>query len=220
VEARVGLFSWLFGKPDTVEVREIVWQTSASRSRAVAKELAEHVAAGRSVLLLAHFPATLAALAPDLLGENLPREAIPDGFTPQVALRSGPPRVLFGLVRNLRPDEFPAEDAPESPLPVLLMERHFLRRHDDRVSDFARGLGGRSTVAVHSSFDDPLIRMFVGNWVRDMLKQLGMEDDEAIDSGMVNRRIRQAQDKITPRVREEEVPADSPEEWYRLNQKW
>jgi hypothetical protein len=215
----VGLLSWLFGKPDTVEVREIVWQTSASRSRAVAKELAEHIAAGRSVLLLAHFPATLAALAPDLLGENLPREVIPDGFTPQAALRSAPARVLFGLVRNLRPDEFPAEDAPESPLPVVLMERHFLRRHDDRVSEFARGLGGRSVVAVHNSFDDPLIRMFVGNWVRDVLKQLGMEDDEAIDSGMVNRRVRQAQDKIIPLVREEEVPADSPEEWYRLNQK-
>jgi hypothetical protein len=220
VEARVGLFSWLFGKPDTVEVREIVWQTSASRSRAVAKELAEHVAAGRSVLLLAHFPATLAALAPDLLGENLPREAVPDGFTPQAALRSAPARVLFGLVRNLRPDEFPAEDAPESPLPVLLVERHFLRRHDDRATEFARGLGGRATLAVHNSFDDHLVRMFVGDWVRNMLKQLGLEDDEAIDSGMVNRRIRQAQDKIVPRVREEEVPADSPEEWYRLNQKW
>jgi hypothetical protein len=215
----VGLLSWLFGKPDTVEVRELVWQTSKCRSRTVAKELAEHVAAGRSVLLLAHFPATLAALAPDLLGENLPREPITDGFTPQAALRPGTPRVLFGLVRNLRPDDFPAADAPDSPLPVLLVERHFLRRHDDRVTEFARGLGGRATVAVHSSFDDHLIRMFVGDWVRNILKQLGMEDDEAIDSGMVNRRIHQAQDKIIPLVVEEEVPADSPEEWYRLNQK-
>jgi hypothetical protein len=216
----VGLFGWLFGKPDTVEVRELVWQTSASRSRAVAKELAEHIAAGRSVLLLAHFPATLAALAPDLLGENLPRELIPDGLNPHAALRSGPARVLFGLVRNLRPDEFPSADGPESPLPVILVERHFLRRHDDRVTAFARGLGGRAAVAVHDSFDDALIRMFVGEWVRNILKQLGMRDDEAIDSGMVNRRIRAAQDKLIPLVVETEVPADSPEEWYRLNQKW
>lgn len=215
----MGLLSWLFGKPDTVEVRELVWQTSKCRSRTVARELAEHIAAGRSVLLLAHFPATLTALAPDLLGENLPREPISDGFTPQAALRAGPPRVLFGLVRNLRPDEFPSDDAPDSPLPVVLVERHFLRRHDDRVTEFARGLGGRAVVAVHSSFDDTLIRMFVGDWVRNILKQLGMEDDEAIDSNMVNRRIRQAQDKIVPLVVEEEVPADSPEEWYRLNQK-
>jgi hypothetical protein len=217
----VGLFSWLFGKPETVAVRELVWQSARSRSRAVAKELAEHVGAGRSVLLLAHFPGTLAALAPDLLGENLPREPIPDGFTPAAALRPAQaPRVLFGLVRNLKPAEFPDPDAPESPLPVLLVERHFLRRHDERVTEFAKGLGGRAAVAVYLSFDDHLIRLFVGEWVRSTLKQLGMRDDEAIDSGMVNRRIRKAQDKFVPLVREEDVSADSPEEWFRLNQKW
>jgi hypothetical protein len=217
----VGLFSWLFGKPETVAVRELVWQTSKSRSRAVAKELAEHIVAGRSVLLLAHFPDTLAALAPDLLGEKLPHEPIPNGFTAEAALRAAsPPRVLFGLVRSLKPAEFPSPEAPESPLPVLLMERHFLRRHDDRATEFARGLGGRATLAVHNSFDDHLVRMFVGDWVRNILKQLGIEDDEAIDSGLVNRRIHQAQDKIVSRVREEDVPADSPDEWWRLNQKW
>jgi hypothetical protein len=217
----VGLFSWLFGEPERVAVREFVWQSAESRSRAVAKELAEHIAAGRSVLLLAHFPDTLATLVPDILGENLPREPIPDGFTPGAALRPTPaPRVLFGLVRNLRPDEFPTTDAPESPLPVLLVERHFLRRHDDRVTEFAKGLGGRAAIAVHLSFDDHLIRLFVGDWVRNVLKGLGMQDDEAIDSNMVNRRIRAAQDKVVPLVREEDVPADSPEEWYRLNQKW
>lgn len=217
----MGLFSWLFGKPETVAVRELVWQTSASRSRAVAEELAEHIGAGRSVLLLAHFPDTLAALAPNLLGENLPHEPISNGLTPESALRATrPPRVLFGLVRNLKPAEFPEPEAPESPLPVLLMERHFLRRHDDRVTEFARGLGGRAAVAVHNSFDDPCIKMFVGDWVPNALKQLGIEPDEAIDSGMVNRRIRRAQDKIASRVREEDLPADSPAEWWRLNQRW
>ena len=217
----MGLFSWLFGAPETVTVRELVWQTSASRSRAVAKELAEHVAAGRSVLLLAHFPSTLAALAPDLLGEKLPHEPIPNGLAPESALRAAsPPRVLFGLVRNLKPAEFPSPEAPESPLPVLLMERHFLRRHDDRATEFARGLGGRAAVAVHNSFDDPFIKMFVGDWVLNTLKQLGIEPDEAIDSGLVNRRIRHAQDTILARVREEDAPADSPEEWWQTNQRW
>jgi hypothetical protein len=220
----VGLFSWLFGerKPERVVVTDYVWMNADSRARAVVAELTRHVHERRSVLLLAHFPSTLEALAPELLGANLPRESISGNLSPESALKlaaTGEPRVLFGLVRNLRVPEFPApDDAPDSPLPVELAERHFLRRHDDRVTEFAACLSGRATVAVHMSLDDPLLKLFAGEWVANTLRQLGMQPDEAIESAMIGRRIRAAQEKMLSTLGgEEEVPADSPAEWLREN---
>jgi hypothetical protein len=220
----LGLFSWLFGKrnPERVAVTDYVWLNADSRARAVVKELAQHIKESRSVLLLAHFPSTLGVLAPDLLGANLPREPIPGDLTPESALKlaaTGEPRVLFGLVRNLRVPEFPAPDAaPESPLPVALAERHFLRRHDNRVVEFAACLGGHATVAIHVSLGDDLMKLFAGEWVANTLRQLGMQPDEAIESAMIARRIRAAQGKMLSTLGdEEEVPADSPAEWLQQN---
>lgn len=88
----MGLLSWLFGtrEPDRVKVIDRIWMNGENRARAVAKELAGTLAAGRSVLLLAHFPSTLAALAPELIGTKLPHEPIPDGLSPKP--RCGWPR--------------------------------------------------------------------------------------------------------------------------------
>jgi hypothetical protein len=173
------------------------------------------------VLLLAHFPSTLASLGPYLVDSRLSHSAMPDGLTPEAALQlvaKGEPRVLFGLARNLVPDEFPAaEDAPKSPLAVLLAERHFLRSHDEHVSHFAEGLGGRTDLTVHVSLDDELMKLFAGQWVSSTLKRLGMKDDESIDSPMVMRRIRRAQDQIRAKLAKQEVLADSPLEWIRQN---
>jgi preprotein translocase subunit SecA len=221
----VGLFDWLFGKaaPERVAVADRIWLNAEGRAGAVVRELSARLKAGCPVLLLAHFAGTLESLAPALVAEGLPREPIPDGLTPEAALRlasAGPPRVLFGLVGNLKLPESPApDDAPDSPLPVVLAERHFLRDRDDRVARFADGLGGRAAVTVHLSLEDELMRRFAGEWMADVLKRLGMKEGEAIDSPMVARRVRQAQDKLRGAVRAEEKPADSPAEWLRLNRR-
>lgn len=218
----MGLFSWLFGarKPERVTVTDRVWLTTVNRSTAIVKELTAHISAKQSVLCLAHFPSTLAALAPELIEAALPHEAIPDSLSPHEALQlaaKSPPRVLFGLVRNLKPDEFPADDLPNSPLPVVLAERHFLRDHDECVTKFAEGLGLHAAITVHMALDDELMRIFAGEWVADTLRSLGVQPDEAIESGMVARRIRKAQDQIRGMLAEEDEPADSPAEWMQKN---
>lgn len=219
----MGLFSWLFWKsePERVAVRDLVWLTAANRARGIVKELKGHVYAGRSVLLFAHFPNTLVSLAPYISNSRLPHDAIPQGLTPKAALQlstNGEPRVLYGLVRNIVPDEFPApDDAPKCPLAMILAERHFLREHDDRVTRFAEALGSRAEATVHVSLDDELMKLFAGEWVTDVLKRLGMRDDESINSAMLTRRIRRAQAKLRTMLATEEVPADSQLEWIQRN---
>jgi hypothetical protein len=52
--------------------------------------------------------------------------------------------------------------------------------------------------------------------MQDILRKLGMKEDEVINSPLVSRRIRAAQDRILARVTSFE-PAESAEEWMQRN---
>src|SRR5207302_5501166 len=49
------------------------------------------------------------------------------------------------------------------------------------------------------SLEDDLMRVFAGEWVSNVLQKLGMEEGQAIESGMVSRRITAAQKKVEER---------------------
>ena len=49
------------------------------------------------------------------------------------------------------------------------------------------------------SLEDDLMRIFAGEWVKNMLTRLGMQEGEAIESRMVSRRIEGAQKKVEER---------------------
>jgi len=211
-------------EPERVTVRDLIWQTVAAKLQGAGREVNQCITSGRSVLLLAHFPSTLAAFGEELTSRELTLAAIPDHLTSAAALKLGAaesaPRVLFGLTRQLRSDEFPPPaEAPPSPLAVLVLERHFLRAHDESITQFAAGLGSRVEVVFHSSLEDSLMRLFAGEWVLNVLRQLGMKEDEVIESGLVARRLASAQAKVAADVAKggEERPADSPEEWLAVN---
>src|SRR6266850_6901302 len=47
--------------------------------------------------------------------------------------------------------------------------------------------------------EDDLMRIFAGEWVKNLLTRLGMKEGEAIESRMVSRRIEGAQKKVEER---------------------
>lgn len=217
----MGLFSWLSGEPPRVSVVSRVWLTDDACLAGVVRELRGHLNRDTDVLLLAHFPTTLDLFVADLEARKLPHTRFPDGMTPRQAFRAvGPGRqatVLLGLVRELACDPPPPPEtrAGEGP-PVVVAERHFLRRHDDVVPAFAEGFCRRTAVTFHTSLDAPLLRLFAGESVTSLLRQLGMQEDESIDSNLVGRRIGRAQDKVASALRKER-DAESPEAWLREN---
>jgi len=66
------------------------------------------------------------------------------------------------------------------------------------------------------SLEDPVMRIFAGDWVQNVLKQLGMKENESIESQMVSRRIKQAQQKIEGRTFGSSE-AESAERWLEKN---
>ncbi len=84
-------------------------------------------------------------------------------------------------------------------LHIIGTERHESRRIDNQL----RGRAGRQSDPGSSRFflslEDDLMRKFAGEWVSAVLTRLGMEENEAIESKLVSRRIEGAQKKVEER---------------------
>jgi preprotein translocase subunit SecA len=84
-------------------------------------------------------------------------------------------------------------------LHVLGTERHEARRIDLQLRGRCGRQGDPGSSRFYLSLEDDLMRIFAGDWVKNVLTRLGMTDDEAIESRMVSRRIEAAQKKVEER---------------------
>ncbi|MGH7127353.1 MAG: SEC-C metal-binding domain-containing protein, partial [Planctomycetaceae bacterium] len=84
-------------------------------------------------------------------------------------------------------------------LHVVGTQRHEARRIDLQLRGRAGRQGDPGASRFFLSLEDELMRKFAGDWVRNMLTRLGMQEGEAIESRMVTRRIEAAQKKVEER---------------------
>jgi preprotein translocase subunit SecA len=82
---------------------------------------------------------------------------------------------------------------------IVGTERHESRRIDNQLRGRAGRQGDPGSSRFYLSLEDDLMRIFAGDWVKNMLTRLGMEDGQAIESRMVSRRIEGAQKKVEER---------------------
>ena len=71
-------------------------------------------------------------------------------------------------------------------------------------------------VEVFSSLNEPLFKMFGADKIIQLMKQLGMKEDEVIEHNMISKSIRNAQDKIEKKVLMEQT-AHSQQDWLTKN---
>jgi len=81
-------------------------------------------------------------------------------------------------------------------LHIVGTERHDSRRIDNQLKGRAGRQGDPGSSRFYLSLQDELMRLFAGEWVAGVLTRLGMQEGEAIESGMVSRRIEKAQKKV------------------------
>lgn len=84
-------------------------------------------------------------------------------------------------------------------LHILGTERHEARRIDLQLRGRCGRQGDPGSSRFYLSLEDDLMRIFAGEWVKNILTRLGMKDGEAIESHMVSRRIEGAQKKVEER---------------------
>ena len=100
-------------------------------------------------------------------------------------------------------DKFKAERADEQAkvrelggLCIIGTERHESRRIDNQLRGRAGRQGDPGQTQFFLSLEDDLMRLFGGERVQGIVEKLGMEDDEAIEAGMLTKRIEGAQKRV------------------------
>jgi hypothetical protein len=217
----MGFWKWLSGKRNGVEVVDRIWLNQDAKFRGLCKEIQDQLPTTPVFLGTAHFPATLARLRVELAQSGLTHRDQANALSSAdlLGLLKGghPPPLILVQADALVPDEFPAPLVGEAPaISMVVAERHFLRVRDERLVDFARGLARRCRLSFHLALDDPLTRIFAGEWIGQTLRNLGMTESEPIENAMIGRRIKQAQAKVAKRVMDERK-ADSAEDWLQSN---
>ena len=114
------------------------------------------------------------------------------------------PKSEWDAVTNRIADEFGMKKEGEQlkelgGLHVVGTERHDARRIDLQLRGRAGRQGDPGSSRFFLSLDDDLMRIFAGDFVRAVLDRIGMQEGEAIESGMVSRRIEKAQKRVEER---------------------
>jgi preprotein translocase subunit SecA len=81
-------------------------------------------------------------------------------------------------------------------LHIVGSERHEARRIDLQLRGRCGRQGDPGSSRFFLSLEDDLMRIFAGDWVKNVLTRLGMQEGEAIESPMVSRQVQRAQKKV------------------------
>ncbi|MBS0202702.1 MAG: hypothetical protein JSS49_07365 [Planctomycetes bacterium] len=197
----MGLFDWFTSTPDNVTVLDdMIWLTKPAKFQGIRQMVARLLAEQdrpHTILLVAHF-----------------RDCLDELQEIRESVTSSRPMIVStaDTLQSTRPSTISSDET--HPWHIIVGERHPLLSCDDAILEFARRLPGHSRLVFHVSLQDPLMRAFRGEWVEGVLKSLGMADDEAIESKMVARRIKAAQQKLAGQCLTD-YPADSAEKWLK-----
>ena len=84
-------------------------------------------------------------------------------------------------------------------LHIIGTERHESRRIDNQLRGRSGRQGDPGSSRFFISMEDDLMRLFGGERMQGMVEKLGMEDDVAIEAGMLSKSIENAQKKVEGR---------------------
>jgi len=82
---------------------------------------------------------------------------------------------------------------------IIGTERHESRRIDNQLRGRSGRQGDPGVTQFCISLEDDLMRLFGGERMKSVVDRLGVEEDEAIESGMITRSIENAQKKVEGR---------------------
>ncbi|HEY6160003.1 MAG TPA: hypothetical protein VI112_02240, partial [Bacteroidia bacterium] len=105
--------------------------------------------------------------------------------------------------------------------PLLVFAEHYpLSSTEDAVLSGIENIFGEDAgnvqVRFYTALDEPMMKIFGADKIIDLVKKMGMKDDEAITHAMVTKSIHNAQEKLNSKVTAE-VKCNSAEEWMKVN---
>ncbi|MBA2694054.1 MAG: preprotein translocase subunit SecA [Rubrobacter sp.] len=82
---------------------------------------------------------------------------------------------------------------------VLGTERHESRRIDNQLRGRSGRQGDPGESRFYLSFEDDLLRLFGGERMQNIIDRIGLEDEDAIEAGMISGSVRRSQEQVESR---------------------
>ena len=200
----MGLFSWFAKAAGPPPLTERVWRDDAARWGGVIRSVRE---ADGATLLVVFFEATAEVARAQLTTAALPFFEV--GDTPRPWERGA----QVGLVRADRL-RFLAGDLP-APLQVIGAELHPLPA-EGRALVGALASRTAAVPTFHTALDEPLLVLFGGGRIAEVMDQLGLPRDEPVEHTLVTRSLANAREKLAKSVRNPRE-ATSMAAWFERN---
>ena len=95
---------------------------------------------------------------------------------------------------------------------IILVEHYPLASKEDAfLQTIPEG-----NIFVLSALDEPLLAKFGGDRVADLMKKMGMQENDVVEHALVTKSLRNAQEKLEKRITMEQT-ATSMQEWFAKN---
>jgi hypothetical protein len=95
---------------------------------------------------------------------------------------------------------------------IVFLEHYPLH---EKEKEFVQDLQQKSFV-VYNSLTEPILWAFGGQKIVDLMRRMGMKDDEPVAHAMISKSIRRAQEKLASSITVEQSGA-SQAEWFKRN---
>jgi preprotein translocase subunit SecA len=187
---------------ERIDMSDLVYKTKKGKFRAVADEIQEAYKLGQPVLV-----GTTAVETSEMLSAMLRREKIPHNVLnakhhereAEIIKDAGQQKAIT-IATNMAgrgTDIKLGQGVREvGGLHIIGTERHESRRIDNQLRGRSGRQGDPGSSRFYVSLEDDLMRIFGGDRVKDLMDRFGLEEDVAIEHGMVSKQIENAQKKV------------------------
>lgn len=113
--------------------------------------------------------------------------------------------VLLYMPRNVNSSQLSGKQ-------IIFAEHHPLKKKEQEVFSNWQ----LKEAVIHSSLDEPLFQHFGGERMIDLMKKLGMQENESVQHSMISSSIKNAQEKMEKKMTGD-LSANSQKEWIARN---
>jgi preprotein translocase subunit SecA len=205
---------WPFRKKDVSrQLGDRVWVNQQQKDHHLLTDALHYLQQGKWVLISYFFTDTGTYIS-SFLKDNLVGFNVLDNVRPEMEDRINIVQADAFLTNYLR-DRLPLETKE---VVILFAEHYPLFNAEERVLKSLESFGNHVSFFFYNSFDDPLLTRFGAVNTVELIKSLGIKEDEMISSPMITKAITRIQKKIGSKVKFE-IRSFSMEDWFEQNLK-
>ncbi|MBQ7416953.1 MAG: preprotein translocase subunit SecA, partial [Acidaminococcaceae bacterium] len=184
---------------------DVIYKTKAAKYRAVVKEIVELHKSGRPVLVGTTSITQSEDLSALLKKQGIPHNVLNAKYHEKEAMivadagQMGQVTIATNMAGRGTDIVLGEGVAELGGLHILGTERHESRRIDNQLRGRCARQGDPGSSRFYLSLEDDLMRLFGGDRIKNMMDQLGLEEDEPIENKMVTTSIENAQKRVEER---------------------